>query len=315
MRIRETEFALRIREYNNILYLCHRNADPDAVGSAFALSQAFGGTLGAAEDLSRLGQAVARAIGAQIILNPNPENFDLVVVVDASVPLQLGTIRLAKYAVVDHHLDKDLSAGALFYIQRPANSTAEIVWSIIRKSGATVSRTMALGLLAGIIADTGRFRRGSAESFQAVADILETAEISYEEAQAVLSFPTEFSQRIAVLKAASRAHIEHNDLWIIATTEVNAFEGPSAMALVELGADVAFAAGRHNNATRISARAGREAIRAGLNLADLLSNVAASMGGEGGGHKGAAAMEVRKDSAALLDLCRERALQNLGEKS
>jgi phosphoesterase RecJ-like protein len=311
MRIRESEFATQIGKYDRVLYLCHRNADPDAIGSAYALCQAFGGSLGVAGDISRLGRSVANAIGAQVVMKPDPEKFDLVVIVDASVPLQLGSIRPAKYALVDHHQDKDLSSGAVFYIQRPANSTAEIVWSIIQKSGAAVSREMALGLLAGIIADTGRFRRGAVESFRAVAKILETAEISYEEAQAVLSSPTELSQRIAVLKAASRAHIEYSDPWIVVTTEVNAFEGPSAMALVEIGADVAFVSGRHNNATRISARASREAIRTGLNLADLLNEVATSMGGEGGGHKGAAAMEVKSDSDALLALCREKALQRL----
>lgn len=315
MRIRESEFASQIEEYDRVLYLCHRNADPDAIGSAFALCQAFGGTLGVADDISRLGRSVANAIGAEVVLNPDPEKFDLVVIVDASVPLQLGSIRPAKYAQIDHHQDRDLSLGAAFYIQRPANSTAEIVWSIIRKSGAAVSREMALGLLAGIIADTGRFRRGTIESFRAVAEILETANVSYEEAQAVLSSPTEFSQRIAVLKAASRTHIEHNDPWIVVTSEVNAFEGPSAMALVEMGADAAFVAGRHNNATRISARASREATRAGLNLADLLSEVAASMGGEGGGHKGAAAMEARNDPDTLLALCLEKALQRLRELS
>jgi len=311
MRIRESEFAGCIREYENVLYLCHRNADPDAIGSAFALAQAFGGTLGVAEDVSRLGQAVANAIKARIVLDPDPDKFDLVVVVDASVQLQLGGIRPERYALVDHHLDKGLSAGAKFYVQRPANSTAEIVWGIIRESGAPVSKEMAIGLMAGIIADTGRFRRSSAESFQAASEILKAADISYEEAQAVLFSPTELSQRIAVLKAASRAQIEHFDSWIIVTTEINAFEGPSAMALVEMGADVAFAAGRHHDAVRISGRASREAIRAGLDLADLLGEVAASGGGEGGGHKGAAALEVRGESAALLEACRKKAAERL----
>jgi len=64
MRICESEFGANVGKYNKVLYLCHRNADPDAIGSAFALSQAFGGTLGAVDDLSRDRRALAEAIGA-----------------------------------------------------------------------------------------------------------------------------------------------------------------------------------------------------------------------------------------------------------
>src|SRR5512138_1052966 len=98
MQIRESEYAHHIRKYKNVLYLCHRNADPDAIGSAFALQQAFGGSLGAVEDLSRSGEALASSIGAVVELDPVSNGYDLVVVVDASVRLQLGNIRLAKYA-------------------------------------------------------------------------------------------------------------------------------------------------------------------------------------------------------------------------
>jgi bifunctional oligoribonuclease and PAP phosphatase NrnA len=307
MQIRESDFPNNIRNYKNILYLCHRNADPDAIGSAFALQQAFGGTLGVVEDLSRSGEALASSIGAVVELDPAAEVYDLVVIVDASVRLQLGNINLAKYALVDHHLDDGLLAGAEFYIQRPSHSTAEIVWKILRESGAKISKEMAMGLMVGLISDTGRFRRASPESFRAAADILRLGGIEYEEAQSVLFAPTELSQRIAVLKAASRAEVERIDDWIIATTEINSFEGSAAMALVDLGADMALAAGRHGHLTRVSGRASRDAIRAGLNLARLLREVAKAHGGEGGGHRAAAALEAEGEPSLLLQECRRKA--------
>ncbi len=64
MRIRESEFGSHVKKFKNVLYLCHRNADPDAIGSAFALQQAFGGTVGVVDDLSRTGEALAASIGA-----------------------------------------------------------------------------------------------------------------------------------------------------------------------------------------------------------------------------------------------------------
>ena len=315
MEIRDPEFRSRICRYSDILYLCHRNADPDAIGSGFALQQAFGGTLGAAIDLSKAGSTLAAAIGAEIVLNPRVENYDFVVVVDASVGLQLGNVRLKKYAVIDHHLDEGLLAGSEFYIQRPSGSTAEIVWSILKESRLPPTREMVLGLLVGMISDSGRFRRATPQSFRAAAELLETGLAEYDEAVAVLSrVPTEISQRIAVLKAASRAEVIRQDDWLIATTEINAFEGSAAMGLVDIGADVALAAGKHGSSTRVSGRASREAARSGLDLSGVMRQVARTYRGEGGGHRAAAAMEACGEPAQLLAECRKKVAETLRPK-
>lgn len=311
MQIPESEWSAHISKYKKILYLGHRNADPDAIGSGFALQQAFGGTLGAVEGVSKAGRALASAVGAELFLDPPFDDFDLVVVVDASVRLQLRHVQLSRYAVVDHHLDRGMLDGAEFYIQRPVNSTSEIVWKILKYAGAAVSPQMALGLLAGIISDTGRFRRGSVGSFMAAAELLDAGGIDYEDALDVLSIPTDISQRIATLRAASRMEMERIDNWVIATTDINSFEGSSAMALVELGADIAFAAGKHEGISRVSGRASREAVRAGINLARILAEVAEAHGGEGGGHKAAAAMEAPGEAKILLAECRKKVAESL----
>lgn len=313
MRICEHQFGDHIGKYQKILYLCHRNADPDAIGSSFALSQAFGGTIGAVDDLSRTGVSLAKIIGARVLINPNVEDYDLVVVVDTSVGTQLGDRLPAKYALVDHHLDEGLLEDALFYIQKPAKSTAEIVWTILKENDKKVDRKAALGLLAGMIADTGRFKRASPGAFLAAAELLDAGGFAYEEALEALSVPSDLSQRIAVLKAASRAEVVRQGDWLVACTTVNSFEGSAAMALVDLGADVAFVAGRHGkgNTVRISARSSREAARGGLNLAKLLGEVGKAYGGDGGGHRSAAALEAVGDPSAILDACRKKVAESL----
>ena len=70
MLISEAEFGSIVSRYKNVLYLCHRNADPDAIGSAFALAGTFGGTVGAIDDLSRTGEALSDIIGAHILIDP-----------------------------------------------------------------------------------------------------------------------------------------------------------------------------------------------------------------------------------------------------
>ncbi len=226
MEIREEDFRDLIRGHNRVLYLCHRNADPDAVGSAFALREAFGGDIGAVEGVSRTAASLRSAMGADIEIDPSPQGYDLVVVVDTAVGQQIGGFNLRDYAVVDHHRDRDLIESALFYIQRPADSTAEIVWEILKRSDILPTREAALGLVVGIITDTGRFKHSGASSFRTVAEILERTKLEYAEALEVLSrVPTERSRRIAALRAASRAEIEWTDDWVVVSSEVGAFEG------------------------------------------------------------------------------------------
>jgi len=313
MRICEHQFADHIRQFSRVLYLCHRNADPDAIGSSFALSRAFGGAIGSVDDLSRIGASLAEAVDACVLLNPRFEDYDLVVVVDTSVGMQVGGNLPAPYALVDHHLDEGLLNDALFYIQRPAKSTSEIVWRILKDNGKKPDRDAALALLAGIISDTGRFKRATSETFAVAAEILAEGGFSYEEALEVLSVPTSISQRIAVLKAASRTEILRQGDWLIVSSVVNSFEGFAAMSLVDLGADVAFVAGRHGKGERIriSARSSRASARIGLNLAKLLSEVGQAFCGDGGGHMSAAALEANGDPLVILNACRKKAAESL----
>lgn len=311
MRISEQQFGDYVGPFRNVLYLCHRNADPDAIGCSFALSRAFGGEIGAVDDLSRTGASLAETIGACILINPQVDDYDLVVVVDTSVKTQLGDRLPASYALVDHHLDEGMLDGALFYIQKPTKSTAEIVWTILKENGKKVDERVALGLMAGMIADTGRFKRATPGTFLAASEILDMGGFAYEEAQEALSVPADLSQRIALLKAASRTEVARQGNWLVACTEVNSFEGSAAMALVDLGADVAFVAGRHGNLIRISARCSREATRWGINLAKLLGEVGRAHGGDGGGHRSAAALEAIGETSAILDACRKKLLEIL----
>ena len=311
MRIGEGQFAEHIRRFNHVLYLCHRNADPDAIGSSFALAQAFEGSIGAVDDLSRTGASLAHVLGADLLIDPPLEDYDLVVLVDTSVAMQVGQRLPACYGLVDHHLDAGLLDQALFFIQRPARSTAEIVWNILKASGIKPGREAALGLLAGMISDTGRFKRASPETFAAASELLAEGGFDYEEALEALAVPVSLSQRMAVLKAASRCQVEHQGRWLIAWTSVNSFEGSASMALVELGADVALVAGRHGSRVRISGRSGREANRSGLNLAEILGRTAKEFGGEGGGHRSAAAMEATGEAATILAACRRKVAASL----
>jgi nanoRNase/pAp phosphatase (c-di-AMP/oligoRNAs hydrolase) len=86
------------------------------------------------------------------------------------------------------------------------------------------------------------------------------------------------------------------------------------MGLVDIGADVALAAGKHGSSSRVSGRASREVARAGLDLAGVMRQVAKAYGGEGGGHRAAAALEASGEPAELLTECRKKVAEILQPK-
>jgi nanoRNase/pAp phosphatase (c-di-AMP/oligoRNAs hydrolase) len=305
MEIDEAEFYNQLLDYHNILYLCHRNADPDALGSAFALKEALGGTIGIAGGCDRVASLLAKQLNIEFVVDPS-NDYDLVVVVDTSTLTQLNGFQLNKYAVIDHHATTSLNENAAFYLHRNRSSTAEIVLGVLKSMGAPIMRRVAFALIAGIITDTGNFKYASADSFKAVAELIELSGIEYSEVmEALSSVPQDVSMRLAFLKAAQRASIERLDDWIIVTSQVSSFSGSAASNLISIGADVAFVASKDDEVVKVSARARKCAINAGVNLARLMEEISVKFNGTGGGHEGAAGMDVYGEVDSILASCIE----------
>ncbi len=305
MEIDESEFYNQLLDYHNILYLCHRNADPDALGSAFALKEAIGGIIGVMDGCDRVASMIAKHLNIEFVTNP-ADDYDLVVVVDTSTLSQLNGFQLKKYAVIDHHATTSLNEKAVFYLHRNKSSTAEIVLGVLNSMGAPIMRRVAFALMAGIITDTGNFRHASSDSFKAVAELMELSGIEYSEVMdALSSLPQDISMRIAFLKAAQRASIERFEEWIIVTSQVSSFGGASASNLISTGADVAFVVSKSDNLVKVSARARKGILNAGVNLARLMEELSIKFSGTGGGHEGAAGMDIYGEPETILACCTE----------
>lgn len=305
MEIDESEFYNQLLDYPNILYLCHRHADPDALGSAFALKEAIGGTVGVIDGCDRVASHIAKQLDIEYVINP-AESYDLVVVVDTSTSVQLEGFQLKTYAVIDHHATTSLNENAAFYLHKNTSSTAEIVLGILKSIGAPIMKRVAFALISGIITDTGNFKHASSDSFRAVAELIDLSGIEYSEVMDVLSsVPQDVSMRIAFLKAAQRASIDRVDDLIIVTSQVGSFGGSAASNLILAGADVAFVASEKDNVVKVSARARRCAQNAGVNLARLMEEISVKFKGTGGGHDGAAGMDVSGKTEEILASCTE----------
>ncbi|GFO98204.1 phosphoesterase, RecJ-like protein [groundwater metagenome] len=315
MEIDEAEFYNQLLDYDNILYLCHRNADPDALGSAFALKEAIGGTIGVIDGCDRVASVLAKQLNIEFVTNPAGE-YDMVVVVDTSTLAQLSGFPLKNYAVIDHHATTSLNENSAFYLHRNKSSTAEIVLEVLNVMGAPIMRRAAFALIAGIITDTGNFKHATSDSFKSVAELIELSGIEYSEVMDALStLPQDISMRIAFLKAAQRSVIERVDDWVIVTSQVSSFGGAAASNLISIGADVAFVASKEGDQVKMSARARKCAINAGVNLARLMEEISVKYNGTGGGHEGAAGMDVQGDADQILASCTDYIKKSLMKPS
>ncbi len=306
MQVDEAEFYNKLLDYHNVLLLCHRNADPDAVSSAFALSEAIGGTVGLVDGCNRIASILVDKLQIDVVEKPDPSEYEMVVVVDTSTSTQLNEIQLSRYCVIDHHTTTALTENAEFYLHKNATSTAEIVFKVLKCMEAPIMRRTALGLMTGIITDTGHFKHANPDTFRAMAEIIEASGVEYAEVTELMAtMPQDISMRIAMLKSAARAETERVGDWLIVTSHVSSFGGSASSMFINIGADVALVASYRDGSMRVSGRAKRDAVNAGVNLGQIMEDISKPYQGTGGGHAGAAGIDVVAEIDEILLKCKE----------
>ncbi|HJH30272.1 MAG TPA: bifunctional oligoribonuclease/PAP phosphatase NrnA [Methanosarcinaceae archaeon] len=315
MQVNEVEFYSRLLDYHNILFLCHRNADPDAVSSAFALSEAIGGTVGLVDGSNRVASLLIDKLEIDVVDTPDPFDYDFTVVVDTSTSAQLNDIKLTNYCVIDHHMTTALTENAEFFLHRNAASTAEIVFNVLQFMEAPIMRRIALGLMTGIITDTGHFKHANPSTFKTMADIIEMSSVEYVEVlEMMAATPQDISMRIAMLKSAKRAQVERVNNWLVVLSNVSSFGGSASSMLVNIGADVALVGTSRDDTIRVSGRAKRDAVSAGVNLGQIMEDISKHYQGTGGGHAGAAGIDVIANMDTILFECKTRVCEILKNK-
>jgi len=109
-----------------------------------------------------------------------PEDIDVAVVVDTSVPDRLGSVlpiveRAKTVIVIDHHLSRDGDLGDIQVIDSSAAAAAQVVYRLLQELNWELTSEIATALYTGIVTDTGRFQYGatSPEVHQITAALLE----------------------------------------------------------------------------------------------------------------------------------------------
>ncbi len=299
--------------------LCHINADPDAVCATFGLAQllqrlrpALIVEIAAPQGPSRLSNSLLGSLPAKFTMKPRIEEADIIILLDTNTVQQLGEwgerVKASKAAliVIDHHAShpQTESLATLSVADEKASSTCEIIYRLYKEAQVELLPVDAQALFLGIAFDTRHFILASSTTFKVIADLVD-AGVNAEETLSLLSLPMDQSERIARLKASRRLKLIRINSWLVAFSNVSAYQASAARALISLGAHVAVVAGEKGEKLQMSMRATQdfhEKTRVHLGR-DIAKPLGEYLRGMGGGHAVSAGVNGVGEVEASLKRC------------
>jgi nanoRNase/pAp phosphatase (c-di-AMP/oligoRNAs hydrolase) len=289
------------------IILTHGNSDMDAIGSAYALRNAFGpADIYAPAGVDRVARMVADKLEIPILDSADLNDYELVVVVDSSSPDLLQNPDLVvppNSLIIDHHAPTGKWEGMDFHCDDTRTSCCEIVKDIIDDAGIEIDKASGLALLGGMLTDSGHFQYADTRMLRAFADIQDRCKIPMDEAMLLVRAPMNMSERQAAMKAIGRSKFDKVGDMIVAVSYGSSFEAASCRALLASGADVVFVGSQRDEEFRVSARATQEMVRRGIKLDAIMGQLSKETFTDGGGHGGAAGMTGIGDAEAMIHMC------------
>jgi nanoRNase/pAp phosphatase (c-di-AMP/oligoRNAs hydrolase) len=319
LQIKKVVVFLKEKSIGSVVLFCHHNADLDSFGSAFGFGELLKRinpdlqvSIVAPGGLSKLSKRLAEKFRIKITDSPPLSTADMVVLLDVNTLMQLDDwgdrIRSLEVPIllIDHHAPhpETQELAAYLVLDETAASTAEIVYRFWREAGFDITDREALALFLGIAYDTRHFALANSETFQTIVDLIDHG-INVKEALQTIAVPLELPERLARLKAARRAKIHRICSWVVAVSEISAFQASACRALLKVGADVAVVGGVKDEELRISLRSTSDFFRkTGLHLGkDVAVPLGIAIDGAGGGHGMAAGANGRGGSVTSLEIC------------
>ncbi len=234
----------------HILHVGHKDADCDALGSAYALSCLLPGDVGFAQGLKTSARDLAEWLGLTSLIDPDPTAYEYTIIYDTNTPDLLGIPLPVRYALFDHHVPgghryasfrNELADGAEWCWVQPLESTCSVLADLFLAYTVPIHREMAVALAAGMITDTGWLRLANAATLRRLAAVLDPSGLCLEDVLMVIDSPSRrATRRSAVLAAVRGVEERQSGGWSILTAETDSHDHGFAViaALDRLGGDV-----------------------------------------------------------------------------
>ncbi len=218
---------------------------------------------------------------------------------------------------IDHHFSDEMTINSKENIQGICldeySSTCEIIFDLFEEFKVSFIDPIRFLLIAGIITDSGYLKFANNHTIQALAKLLND-NIEYQELRLMLKTEPDISEKIAQIKGTQRAEMIKVKKWLIGVSQVSSFEASAANILIKIGFDVAMVISERKDEYRISVRAKKRVCRkTGLHLGKLLEEISRDYNANGGGHDGAASINIAKEEGTLKDVILDKIKENLSK--
>jgi phosphoesterase RecJ-like protein len=277
----------------NLLHLGHKEADCDALGSAYALSCLLPGDLGFTGGLKPSVQDLAEWLGISALIDPDPAAYDYVFVYDTYTPSLLGFSLPARYALFGHHqpgghrfgdLRSELAGDATWAWVRPVDSTCSLLVDLFQAHAVALNPKMAVALAAGVLTDTLWLQQADAGTLRRLATALEAADLFVEDVVTVIDSPRRRATRMPIVMDAVRsAAVSVHHGWSVMATTMRSPEYGFAVvdAMKKLGGDINIVAFPRADKAMVMAECRAVVVQqTDLSLLDLMEEVARAIGAE-----------------------------------
>jgi nanoRNase/pAp phosphatase (c-di-AMP/oligoRNAs hydrolase) len=320
-----SESHLFEKKYLSVIAFTHRQADPDALCSAYSISelilrvQKAKRTIGenaepflkiispkgASTLCTRLSKALSIPFDEEIAPD-EIERADLIIVTDVAENSLLEPYLKPIYEskafkiLIDHHSSAVKGEKSEFdyeLVEKKATSTCEIVANLYPQE--LLDTRMSKILLVGLLFDSQHLSIATEMTLEATLKLVRSGG-KIDEAKELLRSKPDRSEVIARLKSSQRLKYREIGSYILAETQVSSFQASVARMLLDIGADIGIAYGeQEKNETRISIRTTQRFFREmGVDLGALVSRISKEEGEiTGGGHATAASMTATQSKA------------------
>jgi phosphoesterase RecJ-like protein len=312
-----------------ITIFCHRNADPDAFCSAYAVEKMIRQLncetkveIICPKGINLITKKIMNYYNIIAQTKSEIKGINTIIIVDTgSIHLLEGfekTIESsnAHKIFIDHHAkDKNIEKiASLYIIDEHTSSTCELVYRIYKQLGLKPDEKVAQMLLIGITFDSRHFLIGNSQTFKIVGELLDLG-ADLHKALDLLSSELGMSEKIARLKASQRMTLKVKDSWVIASTDLGSFQSSAARGLLTLGADVVVVANQRKGSLKASLRSSNKfSKKTGIDLGDIAKSLAVEFSGNGSGHASAAGMNGLGDEKKFLKRAVDLIVERLGDK-
>ena len=281
---------LHVMDGQRLLHLGQKDADCDALASAYAMSCVLPGDVGFAQGLKTSAQDLAAWLECAPQIDPDPTGYDYVIIYDTNSPKLLGLPVPERFALFDHHLPgghrysdsyNQLMADAEWSWVKPLESTCSILAELFAQHNVASTRRMRVSLAAGIVTDTAWLEMANGPALRRLAGVLEPSDLYLEDVfQAIDTPQRRGSRRSAVLEALRSVRETIAGPWCILAAETDSHDHGFALssALRRLGGDVCAVAFPKEGRSMVMVECGSVLTeRTGIGLSKLMADIASSV--------------------------------------